>query len=104
MPVPVFAITRNDIASYVDTLVWVYTVIIFAYIISTWVFSFGVRVPYNRALNGVLTFLRDVTDPYLRIFRKIIPMVGPLDLSPIVAIIVLRVVGSIVVNLIAAGG
>jgi YggT family protein len=94
----VFAITRSDIASYLSTLIWVYSLLIVAYIISTLIFSFGGRIPYNRWSNAILSFLRDVSEPYLRIFRRFIPPIGPLDISPIVAILVLRIVGSIVVN------
>ena len=61
-------------------------------------FSFGVRMPYNRVANGILSFLRDVSEPFLRLFRRIIPMVGPLDLSPIVAIFVLQIGGTIIAD------
>ena len=54
-------------------------------------------------LNGVFDFLRDVTNPYLRPFRRLGPMVGPLDLSPIVAILVLTIVGRIIVGQIDPG-
>jgi len=64
------------------------------------VFAMGMRVPYSRALNAVLDFLRDVTEPYLRLFRRLPLRVGPLDLTPIVAILVLRIVGGIIVGLI----
>ena len=64
------------------------------------VLSLGVRVPYNRFVHGVLDFLRDTADPYLRIFRRLPLHIGPLDLSPIVAIFVLQIVGGIVVGLI----
>jgi YggT family protein len=94
------ATTRGDIAHYVETLALVYTILIFAYVISQLIFSFGVRVPYSRVTDAVLGFLRDVSEPYLRIFRRFIPMLGPLDITPIVAVIVLQVVSSIVVNLI----
>ena len=67
----------------------------------SWVFSFGVRVPYSRPLNAVLDFLRDVTNPYLRIFRRLGLQFGPIDFSPIVAILVLQIGGRIIVNLIA---
>jgi uncharacterized protein YggT (Ycf19 family) len=63
-------------------------------------FQVGGRLPYNRGLNAVMTFLRDVCEPYLRIFRRVLPPLGPLDLSPMVGIILLNVVGSIVANLI----
>jgi YggT family protein len=91
---------RDQVANYLDALIWVYTLIIFAYIISTLVLSMGVRIPYSRYSDAVLTFLRDLTEPYLRIFRRFIPAVGAFDFSPIIAIFVLRIGGSIVVGLI----
>jgi uncharacterized protein YggT (Ycf19 family) len=94
----ILALTRHDVADYLSTLIWVYSLLIVAYIVTTLIFSFGGRIPYNRWSNGILTFLRDVSEPYLRIFRRFIPPIGPLDISPIVAILVLRIVGSIVVN------
>jgi YggT family protein len=84
---------RAQIADFLSALITVYTLIIFASIIVSWIFSFGVRVPYSRPLNAVLDFLRDVTNPYLRIFRRLGLQIGPMDLSPIVAILVLVVVG-----------
>jgi YggT family protein len=67
--------------------------------------SWFTRIPYNQVLNAVLEFVRETTDPYLNLFRKFVPMVrigpGALDLSPIVAIIVLQIVARIVVGLIA---
>lgn len=96
----ILAVTRGDVADYVAALIYVYTALIFAYIVMSLIFSLGARVPYNRWSNAVLEFLRDVCEPYLRIFRRFIPLVGPLDLSPIVAIFVLQIVGGIVVNLI----
>ena len=94
----ILALTSHDVASYLSTLIWVYSLLIVAYIISTLIFSFGGRIPYNRWSNAILSFLRDVSEPYLRLFRRFIPPIGPLDISPIVAILVLRIVGSIVVN------
>jgi uncharacterized protein YggT (Ycf19 family) len=94
------ASTRSDIAGYVQTLVFVYTILIVAYILSSMFFQVGGRLPYNRGLNAVMTFLRDVCEPFLRIFRRVLPPLGPLDLSPMVAIVVLNVVGAIVANLI----
>jgi YggT family protein len=94
------AVSRGDVADYVNTLILVYLVLIFIRIIMSWL----PRIPYNRVLDMVLTFVKDVTDPYLNLFRRFIPPVrmgpGALDLSPIVATFVLLIVGSIVVNLI----
>ncbi|HWH10386.1 MAG TPA: YggT family protein [Solirubrobacteraceae bacterium] len=91
---------RSQIADYVDTLIYVYLLVIFAYIVSTWVFAMGLRIPYSRYTDAVLGFLRDVTEPYLRLFRNILPRFGPMDLSPIAAILVLYVVRAVVVPLI----
>ncbi len=94
------AITRGDVADYVETLALVYLVLIFIRIIMSWV----PRMPYNRYLSAALKFVSDVTDPYLNLFRRILPPVrlggGALDLSPIVATILLIFLSSIVANLI----
>jgi YggT family protein len=91
---------RRQIAEFLDALIWVYTLIVIAWVIASFVFAMGLRVPYSRPLNAVLDFLRDVTEPFLRLFRRLPLRVGPLDLTPIVAILALRIVGGIVVGLI----
>lgn len=96
----IVASVRSDVAGYVQTLVFVYTLLIVAYILTSMFFQVGGRLPYSRASNAVLGFLRDVCEPFLRIFRRVLPPLGPLDLSPMVGIIVLNVVGAIVANLI----
>jgi YggT family protein len=94
------AITRVDVADYLQTLLYVYMVLIFVRILLTWI----PRIPYNRVLNAVIGFINDVTDPYLNLFRRVLPPVrigpGALDLSPTVGIIVLIVVGQIIVSLV----
>jgi YggT family protein len=96
------AITRDDVADYVDTLILVYLILIFIRIILTWI----PRIPYNPVLSAVIKFVTDVTDPYLNLFRRILPPVrlgpGAIDLSPIVATFVLIIVRGILVGLIAA--
>jgi YggT family protein len=94
------AAVRDDIAGYISAVITVYTLLIIAYILSSMFFAFGGRVPYARWSSAVLGFLRDVCEPYLAVFRRFIPALGPIDLSPIIAIIVLRVVGGIVISLI----
>jgi uncharacterized protein YggT (Ycf19 family) len=91
---------RDDIANYVLAIVRVYTILIIAYILSSMFFAFGGRVPYARWSSAVLGFLRDVCDPYLSIFRRFIPPLGPIDFSPVIAIILLQIAGNIVARLI----
>src|SRR3954465_11613877 len=94
---------RRQIAEFLGALINVYTLIIFASIIVSGVFSFGIRVPYSRPRNAVLDFLRDVTNPYLRIFRRLGLQFGPIDFSPIVAILALQIIGGLIVGLIRPG-
>ena len=96
----VLADARDEIAGYVGAIFLVYTLLIIAYILSSMFFAFGGRVPYSRWSSAVLGFLRDVCEPYLGFFRRFIPPLGPIDLSPIVAIFVLQIVGNIIANLI----
>ena len=95
------AVTRMDVAHYVSDLFGVYIAMILIYILANFVFAFGLRPAYSRTLDAVLGFLRDVCEPYLRIFRRLIPGMGMIDLSPIIALIVLGVVRAIVVGLIS---
>ena len=92
---------REQIAEFLTALILVYTICIVAWIVASLVFSLGVRVPYSRWSNAVLDFLRDVTEPWLRVFRRLPLRIGPLDLTPMVAILVLQIGGGIVVSLIS---
>jgi YggT family protein len=92
------AIDRVDIANYLDTLIVVYFVLIFVRILMSWLPT----LPYSRWLDIVLGFVRDVTDPYLNLFRRFVPSIrfggGGIDLSPMVAILVLFLLGGLIVR------
>ncbi len=81
----------DSVQSFVDVFITVYILLILAYVLTSWI-----RLPYSLWLNRIQRFLYDVCEPYLRLFRRIIPPLGPLDLSPMVAIIVLFVVRELV--------
>jgi YggT family protein len=95
------ALSRGDVATYVNALFIVYIVLIFANIL----ISYVPRMPYNPYLRAVLDFITETTNPYLNFFRRFLPPVGgggfALDLSPIIGIIVLFVAQTVVVRLIA---
>jgi YggT family protein len=76
---------------FVTIFVSVYTLLIFVYILTSWV-----RLPYS--LRHVQRFLYDVCEPYLRLFRRILPPVGPLDLSPFVGVMILWLLERILVT------
>ena len=94
------ASVRHAIAGYVNALFEVYIILIFVYILVNMIFSLGVRPPFARWSDVVLRFLRDVCEPYLRVFRRFIPSVGMFDFSPIVAIFVLWILDRVIVPLI----
>jgi YggT family protein len=84
----------SSVQNFVQVFTLVYFLLIFAYILMSWV-----RLPYSIWMSRIQRFLYDVCEPYLRIFRRILPPFGPLDLSPIVAIFALWIASSVVVNL-----
>ena len=92
------AFDRRDIANYVDALFLVYIILIFARILLSWI----PRIPYNPVLSAVIGFIQDVTNPYLNLFRRFLPPVGgggfALDLSPIIATLVLIIARTIIVG------
>jgi YggT family protein len=94
---------RTEIADLLASILLVYTIIIIAWIVASLVFSLGARIPYSRPVNAVLDFLRDVTEPYLRLFRRLPLRIGPLDLTPMVAIIALQIVGGLIIAAVRPG-
>jgi YggT family protein len=101
----VAAISRDDVALYVDNVFLVFIIMIFASIAISWVVTFRGSLPYNRPLRAVTGFLDETVTPYLNVFRRFLPTVGVggmgLDLSPIVALVALFIVRAIVVGLIS---
>lgn len=95
------ASVRGDIANYVSALFYVYIILIFVYVLLNVLFSTGVHPPYARWSDAVLKFLRDVSEPYLRIFRRFLPTVGMFDFSPMVGIIVLYLLRLVIVRAIS---
>lgn len=89
------AIGRAEIADYVDALFLVYLVLIFIRVLLSWV----PRMPYNVSLRAVVRFVEETTDPYLNLFRRVIPPIGGrFDLSPILAIFVLIIAQGLIVS------
>jgi uncharacterized protein YggT (Ycf19 family) len=89
--------TKSTLQSFVRVFVWIYVLLIFAYVLLSWV-----QLPYSGPAAAVQRFLDEVCRPYLSVFRGRIPTLGPLDLSPMVAVLVLLVAAGIVNRLIEA--
>ena len=74
--------TVTAVEHFLDVFVGVYVLAIFLYVLTSWI-----QLPYS--LRPVQRFLYDVCEPYLRLWRRILPTAGPIDLSPMVAVIAL---------------
>ena len=83
--------TVSRVESFVDVFIGVYILLILAFIILSWI-----RLPYSVWLNRIQRFLYDVCDPYLRLFRRFVPPIGPLDLSPLIGVLVLVVLQQVI--------
>src|SRR5207244_11389265 len=94
----ILASTRTQIADYLSTVIYVYTLLIILFIVIQLLFAAGLRPPYSRTIDAVLSFLRDICEPFLRIFRRLIPTFGGFDFSPILAILTLAIFNSIIVQ------
>ena len=97
------ASARTQIADFLSTVIYVYTLLIIVYIVVQLVFSAGLRIPYSRTSDAILGFLRDICEPFLRVFRRLLPQFGGFDFSPILALITLSIINNIVVERIIHG-
>jgi uncharacterized protein YggT (Ycf19 family) len=95
-PIALLADTASSLQNFVSVFVGIYILLIFAYVLLSWI-----RLPYSRTTSVVQQFLDEICRPYLRLFR-FLPTLGPFDLSPIVAVVVLLVAARLVNSLIGA--
>ena len=72
----------SSLQTFVEVFVYVYTILILAYVLTSWI-----RLPYS--FNPIQRFLSDVCEPYLRLFRRVLPPLGAIDVSPIIAVFAL---------------
>lgn len=100
----VVALDRLDAANYVDALFTVFLMLIIARIVLSWIQMFR-PIPYNMPLRATIGFVEESVDPYLNVFRRLIPPLGGpgmgIDLSPMIGIILLLIAQEIVVSAIA---
>ena len=77
----------SSVETFINVFLILYGLVIFVYIITSWL-----RLPYSLTLNRIQRFLYDVCEPYLRLFRRVLPATGAIDLSPMLALIALGVI------------
>jgi YggT family protein len=97
------ASARAQIADFLSTVIYVYTLLIIVYIVVQLLFAAGLRPPYSRTTDSILGFLRDICEPFLRVFRRLLPQFGGFDFSPILALITLSIINNVVVERIIHG-
>ena len=97
-PIALLLDAAVSLQNFVSVFIGIYVLLIIVHILlSSWV-----RLPYSRTGQGVQQFLDEICSPYLRLFRGRIPTLGPFDLSPMVAIVVLLVAAGLINRLIGA--
>ena len=74
-----------QLASMIQSIGWFYGMLIFVYVLMSWFPTRGVIFDVYRVLGSVV-------EPYLQLFRNLIPPVGNFDFSPLVAYFVLQIV------------
>ena len=85
--------TIGEIELFVYVFSTVYVIALIAYVLTSWI-----RLPYS--LQPVQRFLYDVCDPYLRLWRRVLPSLGGIDFSPMVGIIAVEVAAQIVIRIV----
>jgi YggT family protein len=94
----ILATARTEIAGVLASVIYVYIILIICHILVQLLFSAGIRIPYSRASNAVIQFLRDTCEPFLRLFRRLLPGFGGFDFSPMLAIFTLTIIDRVLVE------
>ena len=83
-----------SLANIILSLTNIYTFIIFVYCIFSWF-----PIPRDGIMADINSFLGMLCDPYLDLFRKIVPSIGgAVDISPIIAIVVLQFIVGLIIR------
>jgi YggT family protein len=99
----ILASARNEVAGFLSTLIYVYVLLILVHIVIQLLLAAGIRPPYSRTTDRIMGFLRDIVEPFLRLFRRFAPRLGGMDFSPMIAIITLYLINIVVVHGIIEG-
>src|SRR6184192_4970058 len=84
----------SSVETFINVFIGLYWLVIFAYILASWL-----RLPYSPTLNRIQRFLYDVCEPYLRVFRRLLPSTGAIDFSPIIAILALFLLDRVITSI-----
>lgn len=91
----------NPVIWLIDTVLGLYTIVIIAAVVASWLIAFGVLNTANQLVRQIVQVLDALTDPLFRQVRKVIPPIGGLDLSPIIVLIGVELLRVFLDNLLA---
>jgi len=77
----------NPFVNLIVLLLGLYTWVVIAAVVMSWLIAFGVINTYNEFARTVVRFLAALTEPVFRQVRRVIPPIGGLDISPIIVLI-----------------
>lgn len=90
-----------ELLAFISYLITLYTYVIIASVILSWLMAFGVVNPYNRFVSALDQAFRAVTEPLLRPIRNALPDFGGIDFSPLILLLGCFFVQSVVLPNIA---
>jgi YggT family protein len=79
----------NALANLISTVISLYIYVLIASAVMSWLYAFNIINTSNRVVYAIGDFLYRVTEPALRPFRKVIPLIGGVDITPVVLILLL---------------
>ena len=77
----------NPFVNLIVTLLDIYTWIVLAAVVMSWLIAFGVINIHNQFARSIVRFLDAVTEPVFRQVRRVVPSIGGLDISPLIVLI-----------------
>jgi YggT family protein len=80
----------NPFVWLILTLIDIYTWVVIAAVVMSWLVAFGVINTYNQLARSVVHLLDALTEPVFRQVRRVIPAIGGLDISPLIVLIGLQ--------------
>jgi YggT family protein len=77
----------QSLALLIDKVIDIYTWIVIASAIMSWLVAFGVVNTRNQFIRFVVDFLYRITEPLLRPLRRMLPNLGGVDISPVILLL-----------------
>jgi YggT family protein len=87
----------TPVADLITTVIRLYIYVLIATAILSWLVAFGIVNRYNAVVSGIGRFCHALTEPLLRPIRRIVPLVGGVDLSPLILILLLWFISNLIV-------